>query len=313
MKKVLIIILDNNKGKYISKGFSESFKILSYFTIEKKICDLNEEEIKFIKPDILFSFWTDIKENNILINLINNINNCKIIHCAENLKDIPSEFHKKANNYCFSLDNKSKKYQYIQSIFPQDYRTKFSGYRYTVTFAGNPAYENREKLLSKIIYNFGKINIFCRSFDFYKSIDDIYNKNFLNEKYIELYKESYKGYVENQKELSEIYASSKVNIDIENINKKSINYRCLEILASGGFLIAPYNTKIIKLFEEGKEFESYKSFTELEDKIKFYIKNLNIAQMIATKGKTNAVSNYTIYDKLKLMIKEVYDNNSNNR
>ena len=45
MDKALIIISDNNKGKYISKGFANSFRELSYFVIEKKIYDLNIEKI----------------------------------------------------------------------------------------------------------------------------------------------------------------------------------------------------------------------------------------------------------------------------
>ena len=39
MDKVLVILSDNNKGKFISKGFSSSFKELSYFVYEKKIYD----------------------------------------------------------------------------------------------------------------------------------------------------------------------------------------------------------------------------------------------------------------------------------
>ena len=35
-------------------------------------------------------------------------------------------------------------------INAKDYKEKFTGYNYTITFAGNPAYDDREKLLSKI-------------------------------------------------------------------------------------------------------------------------------------------------------------------
>ena len=40
MDKALVIIPDNNKGKYIAKGYISAFKDLGYFVIEKKIYDL---------------------------------------------------------------------------------------------------------------------------------------------------------------------------------------------------------------------------------------------------------------------------------
>ena len=56
MDKVLVILSDNNKGKFISKGFASAFKDLSYFVYEKKIYDLNVEEIKKLVQK-LYSFF----------------------------------------------------------------------------------------------------------------------------------------------------------------------------------------------------------------------------------------------------------------
>lgn len=315
MEKVLVIIPDNNKGKYISKGFSSAFKDLSYYVNEKKIYDLNIEEIKKYSPDIIFSFWSDLSQNSELKEFINNFNNDKtvFIHYAELYKDIPNEYEDKTNHYLYSYDNKKKKYRIIPAVIPEDYKRKFTGYKYLITFAGNPAYKNRELILAKLIYHFGIINIFCRSYDFYKSVDDIYKEKLLNDKFIDLYRESYRGYVENQKELSYIYSSTKVNLDILNPNKKPINYRCMEILASGGFVISSYNDMIIKYFEDGKEIETYKTDSELIDKIRFYMNNANLAQLISAKGKKNVVSNHSFYDRLKIMLKGIYGKDSCNR
>ena len=315
MEKVVVIIPDNNKGKYIAKGFSSAFKEFNYFVIEKKIYDLHTEELAKINPDIIFTFWSDIKQNDTLTSIFDgyNTDTTIILHCAELKKDIPSIFYKKENNYCFSTDSKTKKMKYIPAISPKDYKQKFKGYRYTISFAGNPAYENREEILAKIIYNFGIINIFCRSYDFYKSVDDIYKNKLLDDKYIDLYRESYRGYVETQKELSFIYSASKINIDLENPNKKSINYRCFETIASGGFLLAPYSEDIIHYLDDGKEFETYKNNSELIDKINFYLRNTNLARLITIKGKKNVVSNHSFYDRLKTMLKVIYyGKNTNN-
>lgn len=315
MEKVLVVLSDNNKGKFISKGFSEAFRGLAYFVIEKKIYDLNIEEVKRIYPHIIFLFWSDMTQKDVLEKFLLEYQNSDIqyIHCAELNSEIPDCYKKLENHYIFTTDSKTKKHLFKASINPKDYKTRFNGYKYSITFSGNPAYKNREEILAKLISNFGPINIYCRSFDFYKSVEDISNNKLLDKYMLELYKSSYKGYVETGKELSEIYVSSKINIDIENENKKNINYRCLEIMASGGFLIAPYNKILIKSFEDGKELETYKSADELIDKIGFYIKNLNIAQLIADKGKKNTVSNNSFYDRLKSMLKVIYGKDFSNR
>ncbi|MBQ8887267.1 MAG: glycosyltransferase [Candidatus Gastranaerophilales bacterium] len=315
MEKVLVILSDNNKGKFIAKGFSSAFKELHYFVYEKKIYDLNIEEINKISPNIIFVLWTDMTQRDVLIDFLNTYENksSSFIHSAELLSHIDNSFINKKNHFVFTSDSKNKKFKFLHSVSPKDYKSKFSGYSYNITFAGNPAYRNREELLAKLVYNFGPINIFCRSYDFYKSLDDIQKNSLLDDYMLELYKSSYKGYVESQKELSKIYISSKINIDIENENPKNLNYRFLEVLASGGFLIAPHNNKIVKYFEDGKEFETYSSDFELIDKIEFYLKNLNIAQLIAYNGKKNVVSNHSFYDRLKSMLKVIYGKDFSSR
>lgn len=314
MDKVFIIQPDNNKGKYITKGYASAFADFNYFVIEKKIFDLNIEEVLKIKPHIVFCFWSDIVQNETLINFFEQLSceNIDFIHVAEVLKDIPVQFRKKSNHYCFASDNKDKKYLIKMAINAKDYKVKFNGYKYTITFAGNPASQQREELLAVLIYNFGPINIFCRSFDFYQSLDDMYKNKLLNDNYIELYRASYQGYVENQKELANIYCSSKINIDMQNPDGKNLNYRTLEVLASNGFLLTPYNDFVVKQFDDGKDIETYKNAEQLIDKINFYLKNLNLSQSIAYNGKKNAISNHSFCDRLKSILKVIYGEDFSN-
>ena len=314
MDKVIVIFSDNNKGKFISKGFASAFRDLSYFVYEKKIFDLNVEEVKQINPKIIFIFWTNINYENELKIFLDNYKNLGtiFIHCWELHKDIAFNCSNKKNHYSFYSNSKLKKFKYNTAVDAKRYKTKFRGYKYDITFAGNPAFEDREYLLAKIIYNFGSINIFCRSFDFYKSVEEIQKQNLLDDYFLELYRQSYKGYVETQKELSKIYSSSKINIDIAK-NNNSISYRSFEIMASGGFLISQKNNELITKFENGKEIEIYETDDELIDKIKFYLSNLNIAQYIAVNGKKNTVSNHSFYDRLKNMLKVIYGKDFSNR
>ena len=241
MKKVLIILPDDNKGKYITKGYSSAFRDNGFFVIEKKIYDLNINEVYKINPDCIFHFWSAYSSVDTLLDFYKNINSesIKFINHAEISDSIPAEIRKKNLSYCFSQNEKVKKNRILLGINGKDYKSKFSGYKYSITFAGNPAYENREKLLASIIYNFGELNIFCRSFDFYKSVDEMYKLKILPDRYIDIYRSSYKGYLDSQSELAQVYTSSKVNIDMINPDKDYTNYRCYEILASGGFMLAP--------------------------------------------------------------------------
>lgn len=315
MKKALVILPDDNKGKYIAKGCSSAFSDNGFFVVEKKIYDLNIEEVYKINPDCIFYFWSDNLQNDMLMEFYKNINTekIKLINFAEISDNIPKNIRKKTASYCFSSNEKTKKNRINLGINGKDYKVKFTGYKYSVTFAGNPAYENREELLASIIYNFGELNIFCRSFDFYKSVDELYKLNLLPERYIDIYRSSYRGYVDSQAELAEIFSSSKVNIDMITPEKSTVNYRCFEILASGGFLIAPKSQLKEYLFDIGRDFDFYNSKEELIDKIRFYLKNLNIAQLVAMNGRKNVISNHSFCDRLKSILKAIYGKDFSSR
>ncbi len=308
----MVILPDDNKGKFIAKGYSSAFKSLSYFVTERKIYDLNKDEVGRINPRIIFIFWTGITQKGMLADFIRNYSGkAGIIHCAELKQEIPDEYEDKDSNYVFASDSKNNILK--PSINVSEYNVKFVKYNYDITFCGNPASGYREEILSYLILNIGGINIFCRSYDFYKSAGEIQKSGLLDDRYIEIYKNSYRGYADTAKELAGIYASSEINIDIKSENEKYLNYRCLEIMASGGFLIAPYNTEAIKYFDGGKDFETYSGAFELADKIRFYLKNLNIARLIASNGRKNVVNNYSFCDRLKSMLEVVYGRNFSDR
>ena len=313
MDKVLVIIPDNNKGKYLAKAYSSAFSELSFFVIERKIFDLSVEEVQKINPSIVFTFWSDMKNNDTLMEFfaLLKLTDAVFINCAELLFDIPKSFHKKT--YCFTADSEKLKYKFLLGVNPKEYKTKFKGYKYSITFAGNPAYPNREKILATLVKNFGRINIFARSYDFYKSVDEIILSGLLDDNLIEVYRASYMGYVENQKELSNIFVSSKINIDMQNPDKLAINYRFFEILASGGFLLSHYDESSLYNFEEGKDFEAYDNEIDLVDKVNFYLKNANISQSIAYNGRKHVASNHSFYGRLKKMLKVIYGEDFSNR
>ena len=76
MEKVLVILPDNNKGKYIAKSYASAFKNFSFFVFERKLLDLSIDEVNNIKPNIIFTFWSDMENNDDLLDFFSTINFC---------------------------------------------------------------------------------------------------------------------------------------------------------------------------------------------------------------------------------------------
>jgi len=178
------------------------------------------------------------------------------------------------------------------------YKTYFSGYKHTISFVGNPSVEGNLKVLCELIKVFKtKINIFSTEKLFKKSIEIIKEKNFLNEEYLIIYSNCYRDLVEKEEYLSNIYNSSKINLNIDLKGTSLKNLQLFEILASGGFLITNEKKDLADFFKPSKHLETYKNTNDLIDKIDFYLKNLDIAQKIAQNGKFELIKNSSIYNQ----------------
>ena len=315
MKKSLIVIPNNNKYKFAAKGFAEAFKDFDFFVFEKKSADLNIDEINTLTPDIIMIFWEQKGEH-----LEQFFNSCSLnsvfIHLSEYIDNIPKQYRSLKNHYIFAADAENQKELLLPAVSAADYKTnkeEFSSFKYNITFAGNPASDIREKTLSALIRTFGIINIFSRSYDFYKSAEEIRLKKLLNEDYTALYIKSYRGFVNNQSGLADIYSSSAVNLDMPAAGEKAINYRLLEITASSGFVIARCNDFISNTYDIGRELDVYYNIEDLIDKISFYLKHPRTAAVIAENGRKKTVKKFTYYDELEKMLELIYGKNFNSR
>ncbi len=88
-----------------------------------------------------------------------------------------------------------------------------------------------------------------------------------------------------ESELPKAYYLSKINIGttLHSISS-GIPLRVFDIMGTGGFLLANYQPEIPDLFVIGKEIEVYHDFDEMEDKVKFYLKNETLRKQIAENG-----------------------------
>lgn len=181
---------------------------------------------------------------------------------------------------------KSKKEMNLKII-----NTSFSGYKYSISFVGNPSNENCLNFLCDLLKAFGrKLHIFSTEKDFLKSVEIIKKRKLMDKIDLEIYSSCWGGFVEKENELVKIYNSSKINL---NFNcKKKKDPQIFQILASGGFLMAMENDYLKKHFEASKHLETFSNTYDLIDKINFYLNNLNIAQKIASLGKFEVIKNY---------------------
>ena len=155
--------------------------------------------------------------------------------------------------------------------------------------------------LVKIFKN--NLNIFSNEKDFSKSIKEIKTKGLLGKEDLRIYSKCRRELVKSEEEFAEIFNSSKINLNINPQNKSFVNYRMLEILASGGFLLTNEVEDSGPCFKVSKHFETFKDSLDLIDKIDFYLKNLNIAQKIAQLGKFEVIDSYTFGARAKCILK----------
>lgn len=317
MNKILIIIPECIVGSLIMEGLANGFESNKCRVLRKRIGELTLQVIEELKPDIILGYNYSFLTNKTCTNIIKN-SSCKnlVFYFADNPQKNLTLSEK---NYLFKelkslkakifISDKDFKNDFKKGIYlplavnPKKYITNFSGYKYTISFVGSPLSNIRQSILCELIKTFkNKLNIFSIEEDFLQSVKEIKEKNLLDDNDLVTYKNCWRGFVEKEKDLAEIYNSSKINLNITMQGKSSVNYHVYEVLASGGFLLTDERADLKKYFEISKNLETYKDTNDLIDKINFYLKNLNIAQKIAYSGKFEVIRNHTFSKRVRTIL-----------
>jgi len=312
MKKVLVILPNSIGGEKVLIGFAQGFKSNGCFVLTEDLRKLTTEKVKKFKPDIIFGYdygflYSDDAElKNYILSKQNKI---KLIHY---FADVPYEKFACVNKP--ELYEEFKKINAISYIWDENYKNSLPNCNYLpmainyksykaeerkkmpITFVGRPLLEKREKILCALIKKFGsKVNIYSYEKHFLESIKKIKEKKLLSDSEIEVYKNAYRGYLETEQELANVFYNSIVNINITIQGESGLNHRIFAVLASKGFLLTDDVEDIHKYFINSKELEVYKNVDELIDKTEFYLKNKEIAQKIGILGfaKVAKSHNYT--------------------
>lgn len=108
---------------------------------------------------------------------------------------------------------------------------------------------------------------------------------------------NYKGYAAYVGQMSEIFATSKINLNISLRSIQSgIPLRVIDIMGAGGFCISNYQAELAEYFENNKSIVWYESYEDLFEKVDYYLKNDSERQAIARAGHDIVKNDFT-YEK----------------
>lgn len=94
------------------------------------------------------------------------------------------------------------------------------------------------------------------------------------------------------------------NCNISN----DINYRTFETTGVGTLLLTNYTNGLEKLFDMEKEIVVYKSFAELDEKVKYYLENEKARLDIQRAGLERAKKDHTYFERAKKLIEIINEN-----
>lgn len=302
------------------ESFASGFETNKCLVSEKEVNKLTKEDIEKFRPDAIIGYDYSYLMNENCKKIVEDYG-CKNIICyfADEprsrfaLGDRPQLYEelKKINPTVFIwdkdfVDEFENSYYLPLAASPVRYAIDFSGYKYSITFVGRPLTQKRQEILCDLVKVFkNKLNIFCYEKHFKQSIEEIKAKNLLDESDLSVYSNCWRGFIKTENELAEIYNASKINLNITEQGKSSLNYRVFEVLTSGGFLLTDEREDLGKYFVESKHLETYKNSADLIDKIDFYMQNLNIAQKIAQLGRFQCLEKHTFSARAREILGKV--------
>jgi len=314
MKQYRIFVINpiSIVGDIIIRGIARGFEKLGHQVLSYDVREVDEEKVKAFKPDFVLGLGYAYFFNENTQKIVESLN----VPVAHYFIDDPhSHFAHSGDLTLFDkfsqtegivfswdknyLDTFKQKAHYLPvGIDTELYKKAESTTkeRAKIVFTGRPLTDKREKVVAHIVKNFpDHLHIYSYKAHFDKSIENMREKGFLNEQELESYKKCYKGFLENEKELANVYHNSDIilNITMEQ-GPSSMNYRVLEVLASGAFLLTDYVEDTAEYFEEDKDFVFYKSLDDLTDKINIYLNNPELRNQIAGNGQKKVEQNHTL-------------------
>ena len=166
-------------------------------------------------------------------------------------------------------------------------------------FVGN-LNSKRQFLLENLIKDFPKLNI---------QIYGGYVGLIPSKRHFKYYFEGYKKYFKNKSiapsEVNKLYSRTKIALNIHHDQSKyGCNQRFFEILGTKTFQLVDSNKFIDEYFFD--KVVSYKSYSDLKNKIEKYLSNDIAQSIIAEKGYNEVIKNHTFVQRIEYILNKVH-------
>jgi spore maturation protein CgeB len=111
-----------------------------------------------------------------------------------------------------------------------------------------------------------------------------------------------------------IYNGAKIHLNLhsstyhEGVNPEGdfVNPRTFEISACGGFQLVDQRSELVDLFLEGEEIATFKSVSDLKQKISYYLANAEERRLIAQKGRERVLAEHTLEHRMTELLLHIF-------
>lgn len=311
MQKIFVIIPDNLPDSLCAKSFAKGFKHAGFYMEKALLSELDNSMVIDFNPDIILCFGFSELNENYFSEILKR--NPKCIFIFNFLTSINERVHKSdilnLKNFCgkkLILTSEKSNLSIIENsvylpcgVNYKKYKTSFENYVHGISIFTNPDDINNLKIITDLIAHFGRIAIFSDEFEYLHSLENELWEEIKNPEIKELYRKSYCGDVSNERDRAKAMSTSFINVVPTSNNPCGVNFTVFEIMASSGFAICEENSEIRRLFDVGREIETYKYAKELIDKIEFYLAHPSFARTIADNARMAAVNNHSVQTRVR--------------
>lgn len=315
MKKIFVIIPDKPPYSLCAKSFAKGCKHAGFYTEKAFSSELDNDTLFEFNPDIILCFdFSELNEG--LLKEVHEKNpNCififdilTAINPKAQKKDIQNLKNFVGKKLILTAD-KSNLTSIEDSVYLpcgvniKKYKTPFEKYHQGISIFSNPDDINNLKVITDLIGHFGKISLFADEFDYLHSLENELWEEIANPKIKENYRKSYCGDVSSEKERAKAMSASFVTVIPASHTPQGVDFTVFEVIASSGFAICEETPEIKRLFDIGREVETYKYSRELIDKIEFYLEHPSFARSIADNARMAAVNNHSV----QIRVRKIFD------
>ena len=169
-----------------------------------------------------------------------------------------------------------------------------------VSFVGSP-FKRRLKLLEYLAEQARRNHWKMEFYGPFYEMKYFWKKWIFKKKYPFLSEYVHNGSVSSQ-EAANIYARSKICLNIHGEANRSLNPRTFEILATGSFELVDAHTDYFGLVQPEQDLDCFSDAETLSTKVKFYLEHESEREKIAVQGKATVMGKYSMCQTLKKLL-----------